>query len=143
MIAIRCPVCQPDLDDCDHDQDERRILWAERGQEPEPEAPAYVNAGDVKQVNRRASRERSERERADNDLRWLMASESGRRVVWRFMAKCGVYRLSFNPAAPDIGATAFNEGKRQLGLELLSDVQRVAEGEYLLMLKERIGTDVS
>lgn len=142
MADIRCPICPEDIE-CEHDQDERRILWAEKGQEPELEPAAAYNAADPKQVSRKASKEKAERERADNDLRGLMASEAGRRIVWRLLEKCNIFRLSFNPSLSELGVTAFNEGKRQVGLELLSDVQRVAEGEYLLMLKERIGTDAS
>lgn len=71
-------------------------------------------------------------EEAD-DLKWLMGSKRGRRIVWRLLERCGVYRTSFNTNALSM---AFNEGSRNNGLYLLSVIQAVPE-KYVLMLQEQ------
>ena len=44
----------------------------------------------------REVREKVARENEEADLKWLMGSKRGRRVVWRLLDQSGVFRLSFN-----------------------------------------------
>lgn len=69
-----------------------------------------------------------------DDIKWLMGSKRGRRVVWRQLERCGVYRLSFNHSG---SITAFNEGMRNIGLMLLAQVQELAPDQFAVMLKEQ------
>lgn len=142
-MIVRCPLCPPEIE-CDHDQEERRVLWAERGEEPQLEAAPGFNAGDETQVNRKANRARSAEKRADDDLLWIMQQAPGRRFIGQLLDRCGLHLSSLRPrfqgVAPDLITIAAWEGERAVALSLLADVQRVASHEYLMLLKERAET---
>lgn len=63
-----------------------------------------------------------------NDLLAVMGSAEGRRFVWELIGTAGVFRQSFGP---DALATAFSEGRRSIGLELLARLQDEAPDAYL------------
>jgi hypothetical protein len=68
------------------------------------------------------------------DIKWLMGSKRGRRIVWRHLERAGVFRLSFNTNAM---AMAFAEGNRNEGLHILSLVHAACPELYPVMLKEQ------
>ncbi len=72
-----------------------------------------TNPDDVKQ--RRAS-DAVRRKQAETDLEWVLSDPRGQRVLARIVEDCGVSRLSF--VAGDPLATAFNEGRRSVGIFL-------------------------
>lgn len=104
------------------------------GIEPIPE-DVYL-ASDPKAVERAAKRSKTQTNSEDADLLWLMRQPQGRRFMWRRLGLCGLYRLSFNPKAPDSHCAAFAEGERNTALNLLADIARAAPAEYLQMIKE-------
>lgn len=59
--------------------------------------------------------ERRRGERLLDDMRFVLSSAQGRRLIWWLLSKCGVFRGSFNGSAE---GTFFNEGMRQIGLYL-------------------------
>jgi len=67
-----------------------------------------------------------------DDLRELMSLPSGQRFMRRFLEEAGVYRISF--ASGDPHATAFNEGRRNLGLWLIS---QLSPDELALVMKDK------
>ena len=69
----------------------------------------------------------------ESDLKWLMGSKRGRRIVWRQLEQAGVFRLSFNTNAMQM---AFNEGNRNNGNRLLAQINEVNPDAFTLMLKE-------
>lgn len=82
-----------------------------------------------------AAREAAEELRRQvEDLKWLMAHKPGRRFMWRLLAMAGVYRTSFNTSG---SVTAFNEGKRNVGLTYVAEIQEHVPDSYLTMLKEQ------
>lgn len=68
-----------------------------------------------------------------DDLKWLMSSKRGRRFVARLLERAGVWRLSFNTNALTM---AFNEGTRNEGLRLLSQITAHCPERYSELLKE-------
>ena len=68
------------------------------------------------------------------DFRWLMSNKRGRRIVWRWLEKTGVFRSSFNHSG---SLTAFNEGSRNIGLMLIAQVHEFCPEQYLTMLQEQ------
>ena len=79
--------------------------------------------------------EEQERRWEIDDLRWLMGSKRGRRVVWRLLKNAGVYRLSYQPG--DALGTAFAEGNRNQGQRLLALIMEHVSDAYALMVQER------
>lgn len=68
------------------------------------------------------------------DLRWLMGTKRGRRIVWRQMlAPCGIYRLSYTGNSD----TYFREGQRSIGLTTVARLHETCPELYHLMQQEQ------
>lgn len=75
--------------------------------------------------------------RLDTALGALADLENGRIVLWSLIDEiCGALNGSF--AGENTHTTAFAEGKRAVGLEVISWLQRVAPSDYVLMLSEAL-----
>lgn len=83
-------------------------------------------------------RGRLARETEEDDLRWLMGSKRGRRIVWRLLDLAGVFRSSFNPVAMQM---AFNEGFRNYGNRMLAQIHDSCPDFYPQMMKENMSHD--
>jgi hypothetical protein len=70
-----------------------------------------------------------------SDLKAVMQTPEGRRFVWRLITLGGVYRLSYQGNSDD---TAFNEGRRSVGLVLMADTHDHMLGLYQTMEKEQL-----
>lgn len=70
-----------------------------------------------------------------DDIKWLMGSKRGRRIVWRLLAEARLYQQSFDGNA---NWAIFNEGKRSVGLKLMAQIHAVDGGAdaYALMCNE-------
>lgn len=90
------------------------------------------NGADDRQVQDGGRREKSIRERELEDVRAILASPQGRRFMWRYLAICGVFRSSWTPSAE----IHFNEGRRDIGLHLLADVNDADPEAYVRMMQE-------
>lgn len=73
------------------------------------------------------------KETEESDVKWLLSSKRGRRIVWRLLDQSGVFRSSFNPTAM---VMAFNEGNRNFGNRILALVHTHCSELYPIMLKE-------
>lgn len=69
----------------------------------------------------------------ESDLKWLMGSKRGRRIVWRQLEQAGVFRLSFNTNSMQM---AFNEGNRNNGNRLLAVIHSTCPELYPVMHNE-------
>lgn len=49
----------------------------------------------------------------------ILKTYEGRRMVWRILEQCGIYRTSFSS---DAGEMAFREGQRSVGLWVLAEI---------------------
>ena len=68
------------------------------------------------------------------DVKWLMSSPRGRRIMWRLLELSGPFRLSFDTNAMKM---AFNEGNRNLGNQLFHEVMTLCPELYPVMVKEQ------
>ena len=66
------------------------------------------------------------------DFKWVVSTEQGRRFLWDLLAFTGVYRSSFTGNS----TTFFNEGRRDVGLKLIGQLNEYAPEVYVTMLKE-------
>lgn len=67
------------------------------------------------------------------DLVWLMSMPRGRRVVWRLLERTGLHRSSFTGNS----TTFFNEGARNVGLQIQALVLEHCAEHYIEMLLEQ------
>lgn len=72
-------------------------------------------------------------QREKDDIKFVMDSEQGRRVVWALLEKGQVFGTCFNV---DPNITAFNEGQRNLALVLFQRVMTHCPDQYLKMAAE-------
>jgi hypothetical protein len=68
------------------------------------------------------------------DLRWVMSDPRGRRFMWKLLNNTGINRLSFTGNSH----TFFNEGARNIGLQMTAILEQHLPGAYLEMLKEKL-----
>lgn len=73
-----------------------------------------------------------EQQRERSDIKWLMSTQGGRRIMWGLLGKAGVFKSSFTGNS----TTFFNEGQRNLGLMYLNLINEVCPDQYVAMAKE-------
>lgn len=69
------------------------------------------------------------------DFKWLMGDSRGRRFMWRTMGSCRIFQGSIGPTD---AITNFNEGQRNVGLLLLSQVNNLTPELYAVMAAENV-----
>lgn len=95
--------------------------------------PVVSNAADEGQVKEAAVKVKRGRNQEIQDIAFILGDKRGRRFYWRYLSSCGVYKSS----ADNSGSwTYFNEGRRNVGLSLMADMDEAAPEAYALMLKE-------
>lgn len=72
-------------------------------------------------------------ERAE-DVKRLMSSRWGRRLMWGMLADAKTYQPTFSTNAMQM---AHNEGRRSYGIDLLAYIQMTCPEKYLEMLTEQ------
>lgn len=82
-------------------------------------------------IRRVASKLSSEND--DADFVWLMSGPRGRRIVRRLLERAGVFRTSFHPNTMEMSR---QEGAKQTGYWILSQIDRLCPGEYTTMMQE-------
>ena len=93
------------------------------------------NASDPKQVRVAGEKETRRRERELDDVFDVCQTPGGRRFYHRIMEQCGIFRTSYFPGNPS-EHTAFNEGKRNIGLMLMADIDEACPKALDQMRKE-------
>lgn len=68
-----------------------------------------------------------------DEVCWLMADAKGRRFVWRLLKIAGIYRTTF---AGDALQSAFREGYRAAGIDLVNLILKHCPERYAQMQKE-------
>lgn len=64
----------------------------------------------------------------------VLASESGRSVIWGIMSSCDIFGTSMTGNSQ----TYFKEGKRALGLELLNEIIATDPSAWIDLQKENL-----
>lgn len=76
---------------------------------------------------------RERRRKELEDLRWWLGHPQGRRIAARLLEQTGLYRSSFNHSG---SVMAFQEGKRDIGLFIMSELLDASPDGYMKLLKE-------
>lgn len=75
----------------------------------------------------------TERERQLDDLRKVLSTREGRRLLWRYMGLCGVFK---NPHTAESHQTSFYCGMQAIGQTMLSDINESRDEALLMMMRE-------
>jgi hypothetical protein len=100
-------------------------------------AQAPFDPNDQKQVQDRARQAKDRTRDLDQAIKAFMSHQAGRAWVWDHLSACGLYRMSAR--AGDAHMTYFHEGERNVGLRLLSQLQRACPELYATMTEENAG----
>jgi hypothetical protein len=114
-----------DLDD--------EIKEAQR-QAVEFEKTAHLDEKEI-EVIKREHEDKTRKIKLRSDVQQALKVVEARRVLYRVLELCGPYQLSFD--ADSARRTDFNEGKRAIGLQLLSMILDADSGAYVQMINER------
>lgn len=88
-----------------------------------------------RQIARRAAKVEKERLAVEDAVvQGIMATPGGRAWMHRYLVSCAVFQRTFDP---NPHFTAFNEGRRSIGLSLLDDVMRASPDMYIQMMREQ------
>lgn len=90
-----------------------------------------IDEEELRIQNERKKHDLEQREK--DDIKFVMGSEQGRRVIWSLLEKGQVFGACFNV---DPHITAFNEGQRNLALVLFQRVMAHCPDQYLKMAAE-------
>jgi len=93
---------------------------------------AVKNSADKEQVTKAEDREELDRHNEMKDLKAVLTTGPGRRVLWRLLCHCGMFKTSFTGNS----TTFFNEGQRNIGLFLVGEVNEADPDAYLRMMRE-------
>ncbi len=91
------------------------------------------NASDERALKQKALQERHAAKVLDDDFRWLLDDPRGRRIIWNLMGRCNVFSPVFNTHG---GLMNFNEGRRDTGLFLLAEINRLCPAQFAVMAAE-------
>ena len=92
-----------------------------------------MDTGDVKDVKKKKTKAQLRRLKENEWLKDILSKPGGRDFIWRLLTACGVYDTSFTGDAPH---TFFNEGKRQIGLWVLTEIDAADKRSILLIHEE-------
>jgi hypothetical protein len=95
------------------------------------------DVGDDVQVKERKTKRQLQKEREDEEMKQILDTYGGRAFMWRLLSSCGVFRTSFTGNA----STYFNEGKRQIGLEVLKEILELDSKAFQIMQQEAVERD--
>lgn len=92
-----------------------------------------MNAANKGHVKNQEHRQRRQETVESKDLQTLLRTPEFRRFAWRYLGECRVYKQTFDHSG---SVTAFNEGKRSVGLKILAEITAADPDSYLQMMKE-------
>jgi hypothetical protein len=90
------------------------------------------NASNEQEVKNATLSDKNKRDTELDDLRQLLNTKWGRRLVWRILEQTGQHRTSFTGNS----TTFFNEGQRNVGLWLVDEVLLADTKGYVRMISE-------
>ena len=99
--------------------------------------PIDTRANEALDKAQRQLQDRKAREHVE-DLKWLLAHRQGRRLAWQWMAEARVFHSTFNHSG---SVMAHNEGRRSMGLQLLTEIMEHSPEAFTQMQKEAKADD--
>lgn len=92
-----------------------------------------ANAADTEAHKRKELEQDLAQRQANEDFRWLMDDPRGRRFIWQLMGRCRIFEPVFNTHG---GLMNFNEGRRDVGLFLLGEINRLCPEKFAVAAAE-------
>lgn len=96
------------------------------------------NAANPAQVRDRGRKQKREEEQELDDLRELLKLPAGQRFLWRMLKTCRVWETSFHPSGQLFAA---NEGRRGVGVELMTQIIEADPQAWIALQQERLDAE--
>lgn len=97
---------------------------------------AFAQAADQEEQREKAEKEARERQQRRGDLLGkVLQTEEGRKFLWMHMEDCNIFAPVFDK---DHAVMALHEGRRQVGLRLMSDISTAFPDFYNRMANENM-----
>jgi len=100
--------------------------------------PLVKNAADAKQVKSAGIKSRLQKKEQLADMRALLEMPQARRFFWRFLSRCGLFSSSYDP---NPNTVYFKEGARNIGLELMAEINRANPTVLVEMMTQQATGD--
>ncbi len=97
-----------------------------------------MKANDPVSLKERERKDRQADKQLKTDLIDLLKLPAGRRVLWSYLAFCGIHREVFSTNALQM---AFNDGRRSVGLKLEADIVSADPAALLSMMQAQIAEE--
>lgn len=97
------------------------------------EKPPIRNAASERQVQKGKDKERRLEERLSADLRAVLSTTSGRRVMWRLLEECKTFESIWEPSAK----IHYLAGRQDLGHFILAIIEKASVESLFQMMKEK------
>lgn len=91
-----------------------------------------MNSADTKEIKKKKNEHKKLRDQELKDLKYILASEQGRRFLWRILGKCKTFGSIWETSAK----IHYNAGQQDLGHFLLSEITEANEESFFKMMKE-------
>jgi len=90
------------------------------------------NASSEKQVSSAKVTEKHHRNQEIEDMRQILNSAAGRKVIWRILAECKTFETIWHPSA----AIHYNSGQQDIGHWLMAEVAETGPESLFILMKE-------
>lgn len=95
-----------------------------------------TNAANKKQVKRAEVNEKNRRRAELNDIRTVLGTKSGRRLMWRFMEYCRSFETVYDFKDNDPIKMAYNSGRQDVGHFFMSEIVTADENLLFKLMRE-------
>jgi hypothetical protein len=92
-----------------------------------------MNTADEEVVDKQSKKTKRGRDLEIEELRDVLASKSGRKVLMRYMTQAGLLTPSYTGSS---NQTCFHEGSRAVALRIHQDIMEANPDAFILMQKE-------
>lgn len=99
------------------------------------EKPTVANAASEKQIKKAEVKGKDKRRQELSDIRTVLSSAPGRRLLWRVMEQCGTFSSIWEASAK----IHYNAGKQDLGHFIMAEIVEADENLLFKMMKENKG----
>jgi hypothetical protein len=100
-----------------------------------PERSLVKNAADEEQVEAGKKKAKRRATREADDLRLVLGTAPGRRVLWRLMGYAGLYESSVD-VLDSHAQMAYREGKKDVARRILAGINAADPAAYVTMQQE-------
>jgi hypothetical protein len=91
--------------------------------------PFVKNSSNESEVRDAEVKAKLSQQNYDAQLKAVLSTDQGKAVIWKLLGDCRIFQTSFTGSSE----TFFLEGKRSIGLSILTDIMRVDPESFVKM----------